>query len=104
MATFSEKEPRQRTVSHLSGCQGENPRITVEALNHLLCSPDLDPSDFFLLPHLKIELGGQRFSSNEEAIPFLNNYFAEKKRRVLFGRVTEMGASLGEVCRVTRTS
>ena len=32
-ATFAEKEnpvsPRQRTVSHLSGCHGENPRITV---------------------------------------------------------------------------
>ena len=35
-------------------------------------------SDFFLFPQLKIALGGQRFSSNEEAITFVNNYFAEK--------------------------
>ncbi|GFX31978.1 hypothetical protein TNCV_3408921 [Trichonephila clavipes] len=32
-ATFVEKEnpvsPRQRTVSHLIGCHGENPRITI---------------------------------------------------------------------------
>ena len=31
-----------------------------------------------MFPHLKIALGGQRFSSNEEAITFVNNYFAEK--------------------------
>ena len=54
-----------------------------------------------MFPHLKIALGGQRFSSNEEVITFANNYFAEKKRRVLFGRVTEMGTSLGEVCNET---
>ncbi|GFY16504.1 mariner Mos1 transposase [Trichonephila clavipes] len=41
-------------------------------------SPDLATSDFLLFPHLKIALGGQRVSSNEEAIPFVNNYFAEK--------------------------
>ena len=41
-------------------------------------SPDLAPSDFFLFPQLKIALGGQRFSSKEEAITFVNNYFEEK--------------------------
>ena len=58
--------------------------LQFELLDHPPHSPDLAPSEFFLFPHLKIALGGQ------------------EKRRVLFGRVTEMGAPLGEVCRVTR--
>ncbi|GFY28557.1 histone-lysine N-methyltransferase SETMAR [Trichonephila clavipes] len=41
-------------------------------------SPDLAPSDFFLFLHLKFELARQGFSSNKEAITFVNNYFAEK--------------------------
>ena len=52
--------------------------LPFELLDHPPYSPDLAPSDFFLFPHLKIALGGQRFSSNEEAITFVNNYFAEK--------------------------
>ena len=43
-----------------------------ELLDHPPYSPDLAPNDFFLFPHLKIALGGQRFSSNEEAITFVN--------------------------------
>ncbi|GFU83389.1 histonelysine Nmethyltransferase SETMARlike [Trichonephila clavipes] len=49
-----------------------------EQLDHPPYSPDLAPSDFFLFPHLKIALGGQRLSLTEEAIIFVNNYFAEK--------------------------
>ncbi|GFY14470.1 mariner Mos1 transposase [Trichonephila clavipes] len=49
-----------------------------ELLDHPLYSPDLSPSDFFFVPRLKIVLGGQRFSLNEESITFVNNYFAEK--------------------------
>ncbi|GFV57747.1 histonelysine Nmethyltransferase SETMARlike [Trichonephila clavipes] len=52
--------------------------LRFELLDHQPNSPDLAPSDFFLLPHLKIALLGQRFSSNEEAITYVNNYFAEK--------------------------
>ena len=52
--------------------------LRFELLDHPPYSPDLVPSDFFLFPHLKIALGGQRFSSNEEAITFANNYFAGK--------------------------
>ncbi|GFX27499.1 mariner Mos1 transposase [Trichonephila clavipes] len=48
-----------------------------ELLDHPPYSPDLAPSNF-LSPHLKIALGGQRFLSNEEAITFVKNYFAEK--------------------------
>ena len=52
--------------------------LRFELLDHPPYSPDLAPSDSFLFPHLKIAPGGQRFSSNEEAITFVNNYFAEK--------------------------
>jgi hypothetical protein len=37
----------------------------------------LDPSDFCLLPKLKIFLAGQRFSSNQEAIAAVEGYFAD---------------------------
>ncbi|GFV32159.1 histone-lysine N-methyltransferase SETMAR [Trichonephila clavipes] len=52
--------------------------LRFELLGHPLYSPDLAPSNFFLFSHLNIALGGQGFSSNEEAITFVNNYFAEK--------------------------
>ncbi|GFU70146.1 histone-lysine N-methyltransferase SETMAR [Trichonephila clavipes] len=53
-------------------------KLQFELLDHPSYSPDLAPINFFLFPHLKIALGGQRFSLNEEAITFVNNYFAEK--------------------------
>ncbi|KAL6255552.1 hypothetical protein P5V15_013895 [Pogonomyrmex californicus] len=49
-----------------------------ELVDHPPYSPDLIPSDFFLFPKLKISLGGQRFSSNEEVIAYVNAYFAEQ--------------------------
>ena len=49
-------------------------KLRFEEFDHPLYSPDLAPSDSFLFPNLKITLGGQ----NEEAITFVNNYFAEK--------------------------
>ena len=52
--------------------------LRFELLDHPPYSLDLAPSDFFLFLKLKVALGGQRFSSNEEAITFVNNYFAEK--------------------------
>ena len=58
--------------------------LRFELLDHPPYSPDLAVSDIFLFPHLKIALGGQRFSSNEETITFVNNYFAEKKAEYSF--------------------
>ncbi|GFW41619.1 histonelysine Nmethyltransferase SETMARlike [Trichonephila clavipes] len=52
--------------------------LWIELLDHPSYSPDLAPSNFFLSPHLKTALGGQRFSSNGEAITFVNNDFTEK--------------------------
>ncbi|GFU76535.1 histone-lysine N-methyltransferase SETMAR [Trichonephila clavipes] len=51
--------------------------LRFKLLDHPPYLPDLAPSDFFLFSQLKLALGGQRFSSNEEAITFVNNYFGE---------------------------
>jgi len=40
-------------------------------------SPDLAPCDFFLFPNLKTWLSGKKFSSNEEVIVAVNEYFAD---------------------------
>ena len=52
--------------------------LRFEMFDHTHYSLNLAPSDYFLFPHLKIALGEKRFSSNEEAIIIVNNYFAEK--------------------------
>jgi hypothetical protein len=48
-----------------------------ELLGHLLFSPDLAHSDFYLFPKLKLFITGQRFSSNPEAIAVIEGYFAD---------------------------
>jgi histone-lysine N-methyltransferase SETMAR len=47
-----------------------------ELLEHPPFSPDLVPSDFCLFPKLKLFFAGQHFSSNQEAIPAVEGYFA----------------------------
>jgi hypothetical protein len=47
-----------------------------EFLQHSPCFPDLAPSDFSLLPKLKLP-AGQRFSSNREAIAAVEGHFAD---------------------------
>ena len=78
MTTFAEKEkdniPSYTSVVSMARIH----ELRFELLDHPPYSPDLAPSDFFFFPHLKIALGGKRFSSNEGAITFVNNYFAEK--------------------------
>lgn len=39
-----------------------------DVFNHSPYSPDLAPSDYHLFPHLKKELGGQRFATRDELI------------------------------------
>jgi histone-lysine N-methyltransferase SETMAR len=46
-------------------------------LEHPLYSPDLTPSDFYLIPKLKLHLAGQRFSSNQEANAAEKGYFVD---------------------------
>jgi len=48
-----------------------------ELLEHLPYSPELAPSDFYLLPKLKFFLAGQRFSSEQEGIGAVVGYFAD---------------------------
>lgn len=40
----------------------------IELMGHPPYSPDLAPNDFFLFPHIKKKLRGQRFSTPEEAV------------------------------------
>lgn len=49
--------------------------LRYELLAHPPYSPDLAPSDFYLFPHLKKFLRGTRFSSNDEVIGTVNEYF-----------------------------
>lgn len=51
--------------------------LKYELLPHPLHSPDLAPSNFYLFPNLKKSLVSKRFSSNEELMAALNDYFAE---------------------------
>lgn len=49
--------------------------LKYELLEHPPYSPDLAPSDYFLFRNLKQFLRGKRFSSNEEAIATVQQYF-----------------------------
>jgi len=51
-----------------------------ELLEHPPYSPDLAPSDLYLFPKLKLFLAGQRFSSNQEAIAAVEEYFADRTK------------------------
>jgi histone-lysine N-methyltransferase SETMAR len=50
-----------------------------ELLEHPPYCPDMAPSDFYLLPKLKLFLAGRRFSLNQEAITAVEGYFADLK-------------------------
>ena len=59
----------QKTITKIT-------ELKYELLQHSPYSPDLAPSDFWLFPHLKKFLRGKHFSSNEEVIAVLEEYFA----------------------------
>ena len=48
-----------------------------ELLDHPPYSPDLAPSDYRLFPKLKEHLRGKKFSSDNEVITSVNQWFAE---------------------------
>ena len=111
-AELAEKQPhlqRKKIPFHQDNAPSHTSAVAMAKIHELRFklldyspySPDLALSDFFLFPHLKIALGGQKFSSNEQVINFVNYYFAKKTPSTI-RRVTDMGASLGEVYRVTR--
>ena len=69
----------ERSPSHTSAVAiAKIHKLRFQLLDHQPYSPDLASSDFFLSPHHKTALLGQRFSLNEETITFVNNYFAGK--------------------------
>ena len=49
--------------------------LRFKVLPHSPYFPDLAPSDFFVSPNLKIQLGGRRFSSDGEVIAAVDEYF-----------------------------
>ncbi|GFV91743.1 histone-lysine N-methyltransferase SETMAR [Trichonephila clavipes] len=76
---------QDNALSHIPGLtMAKIHELWFKLLDHPPYSPDLAPSDFSLFPHLKTALGGQRFSANEEAFTFVNNYFAEKNADYYF--------------------
>ena len=55
--------------------------LRYELLPHIIpYSPDLAPSDYFLLPNLKKWLGGKRFYSNDEIISQTKIYFEDLEK------------------------
>ena len=57
--------------------QWQNYELGHELIPHPPYSSDLALCDFFLFPNLKTWLGGKKFSSNEEVIVAVNEYFAD---------------------------
>jgi len=57
--------------------QWQNCELGYELIPHPPYSPDLIPYDYFLFPNLKTWLNGKKFSSNEEVILAVNEYFAD---------------------------
>jgi len=71
---YSSIKTTRRPISRL--LQWQNYELGYELIPHPSYSPNLAPCDFFLFPNLKTWLGGKKFSSNEEVIVAVNEYFA----------------------------
>ena len=59
----------------LNIAQAKMHELCFKSLSHSLHSPDLDPSDYYLLPNLQRWLCGRRCESNEEAKWETEGYF-----------------------------
>ena len=53
-----------------------------EVLIHLPCSPDIAPLDFHLFQSLQNSLNGKNFTSLEDCQRYLNQFFAQKDKKV----------------------
>lgn len=103
--TFAEKKnlvSPSNARSYLNGCHGEYPRTTVWTAWPSASLSRSSSKRFIFVPSSKncprradifVKWGGNHHHEQ---------LFCREKRRVLFGRVREMGASLGEVCRLCR--
>lgn len=68
-----------------------------ELVEHPPYSPDLAPSDYRLFPKLKEHLRGKRFSSNNDVICAVNNWFADVEQS-FFREALEMLEHRWEKC------
>jgi histone-lysine N-methyltransferase SETMAR len=68
-----------------------------ELLPHTPYSPDLAPSDYYLLADLKRMLQGKRFGSNEEVIAETEGYF-EAKDKSFYKKCIELLEKRGNEC------
>ena len=86
--TFEEKTnafDQEKSSFPLRQCKGHTSLVSLakfhelgyKLLPHPSYSPDLAPSDYFLLPNLKKWLGEKRFDSNDEIISQTNIYFED---------------------------
>jgi hypothetical protein len=51
-----------------------------EVLKHPVYSPDLSPSDYYVIPNLKKLLKGRKFSRTEEATLAVDRWFAAQPK------------------------
>jgi len=58
--------------------------IGYEQMSHPPYSPDLTPSDFYLLRHLKLHLRGTRFFDDDELKQATESYFDNHASGILF--------------------
>lgn len=61
-----------------------------ELLPHPPYSPDLAPSDYHLFPNLKKHLGGSKFSTKDEVIVAVNDYFADLPESFFFEGINKL--------------
>ena len=59
-----------------------------ELIDHPLYSPDLAPSDYFLLPNLKKHLAGKRCKSDDAFISAVEDFFEGKEENFLKCEIT----------------
>jgi histone-lysine N-methyltransferase SETMAR len=96
-----EKRPGLQKKNRLSSGQCTRPQkclamrklrdLGYELLEHPPYFSDLAPSDFCLFPKLKLFLGGQRFSSNQEAIAAVEGYFADLTKNHYMDGIIALG-------------
>ena len=61
-----------------------------KVLPHLLYSPDLAPSDFYLFPNLKTNLRGRNFGSNEGVIDAVNEFLGNQDEDFYFQGISKL--------------
>ena len=75
----------QNFIKVLEGKEGKKlPHLGFQCLDHPLYSPDLAPSDYYLIPGLKTQLKVYHFSSDEELIATAESWFDGQRSEFSF--------------------